>query len=81
MGIKDDIAAEVVGKREPCLVGRALEQLSKKDRGELQEMLDMDRFTIPHAAIARVLANRGFGNGDAQPVSRHRRGLCCRGHR
>lgn len=82
MGLKDDIVAASTGRTaHKCIVGTALEKLPPKDAAELQEALDADREDIPHVVIAEVLAKRGFGTGDSQPVSRHRRGICCRGDR
>jgi hypothetical protein len=60
--------------RVPCTLGRALGQLSEKQRADVQEALDDPECTA--AAISRVLLRRHQVTVSQGSVQRHRKAEC-----
>lgn len=62
-------------KRVPCLVAKALSELGKEERAQLQAALDVPTETISGNAIAQWLEPRGYKLPYMQ-VANHRRRNC-----
>ena len=74
-GLLAEIQANKTRARTKCAVDRILKLLDKDDRADLEAALADE--SVPAAAIARVLANRGLDiNPNGERIRVHRREQC-----